>query len=118
LPCYEPLFGHQLELFPARQLHVAPVNVQLLPGLLNMADPRCYLTPGERGCEPGALFASAELPELLSFAAREPLAWNQPTWQRAAASATLASLALSALAFAAFGWRALARWRRARSARP
>jgi hypothetical protein len=102
LPCYEAIFGYSQEMFPARGLQIGPLDRQSA-GLLNMADPRCYLTPGPNACRPGDRFRSNDAGDLVAFASHQPLHWQQPTWQIAARLATVVSLSLSVVIFLVFG---------------
>jgi hypothetical protein len=96
LPCYEPLFGYARELFPARQLRPGAVTDQIADNFINMADPRCYLTPGKKSCVPGSLFRTEEITDAMAFASHQPLRWQKPNWQKLAELVTLASLIVSA----------------------
>jgi hypothetical protein len=78
LPCYEPLFGYRLELFPGRQLRPSPITDQIAHDFINMADPRCYLTEGEKSCVAGSRFRAEEITDALAFASHEPLRWQKP----------------------------------------
>lgn len=102
LPCYEPLFGYAHEMFPARGLQSGPLN-HAAAGLVNLADPRCYLTPGANACGPGDQFRAVDDGEVREFVSHRPLDWQQPAWQAAAGAATVASLGLSAVVLAGFG---------------
>jgi hypothetical protein len=102
LPCYEAVFGYgQHELFPARGLRTGPLEGQAA-GLFNMADPRCYLTPGPNACRPGDQFRSADAADFAAFASHRPVPWQEPTWQIAARMATVVSLGLSLVLLVAF----------------
>jgi hypothetical protein len=94
LPCYDPIFGYSLELFPAHGLQSGPVDRQAA-GLINMADPRCYLTAGPDVCRPGDQFRSGDIREAVEFASHRPLNWQQPAWQIVARMVTVSSLCLS-----------------------
>jgi hypothetical protein len=97
LPCYEPLFGYSLEMFPARQLRPGPITDRIGSDWINMADPRCYLTLREKSCGPGSLFKYEDRSNALAFASHQPLRWQKPVWQKFAELVTLASLTASAL---------------------
>jgi hypothetical protein len=101
LPCYEPIFGYSHELFPARGLQSGPLD-RAAAGLINMADPRCYLTPGANTCRPGDQFHSNDEGDVIAFASHQPLYWQQPEWQLAARMATVVSLSLSVMILVAF----------------
>ena len=105
LPCYEPLFGYALELFPARALRAGPVE-DAGGSFANLADPRCYLDPGSESCHPGERFRSGD-PAIAAFVSYRPIPWRAPLWQRAAAWSTVLSLIASAgvLGFAVFARR-------------
>jgi hypothetical protein len=96
LPCYEPLFGYRLEMFPAGRLHPGPIFDQVDGATINLADPRCYLALREKDCAPGSPFKSDNIGDALAVAAHRPLRWEKPVWQRVAEVGTLASLAISA----------------------
>jgi hypothetical protein len=101
LPCYEPIFGYFHELFPARGLRAGPLDQQGA-GVINMADPRCYLTPGPNACRPGDQFRYSDGGDVFAFTAHQPLRWQQPTWQLAARMATIVSVSLSIAILIAF----------------
>jgi len=94
LPCYEPIFGYSLEMFPARDLVTGPVAAPST-GLINMADPRCYLAAGPNGCRPGNQFQPNERANATAFASRLVLSWREPGWQIVARITTVISFSLS-----------------------
>ncbi len=108
VPCYEPLFGYGLEMFPARGLKVGPLDDQA-DGFLNMADPRCYLSSGAQSCRPGDRFRVADREAMLLFASHRPLPWHVPVWRRAASLTTFVSAGLSIVLL--LGWSSVQLWR-------
>jgi hypothetical protein len=96
LPCYEPLFGYSLEMFPAGQLRPGPITDPVAGDSINMADPRCYLARSEKSCVSGHSFRSEDISDVLAFASHQPLHWHKPVWQKVAEFETLVSLSLSA----------------------
>jgi len=99
-PCYEPLFGYEHELFPARQLRAGPVKTEI-NGHFNLVDPRCYLSSDLATCPAGALFRGDERSDVAKFTSHRPLPWQPPLWQRFAEAATIIAGVLSALALLA-----------------
>jgi hypothetical protein len=97
LPCYEPLFGYGLEMFPARQLRRGPITSRITDDLINIADPRCYLTEKQRSCVPGSLFRTRDMSDALEFASHRPLRWKKPLWQKLAELTTAGSFTVSAV---------------------
>src|SRR5262249_40552639 len=104
LPCYEPIFGYKYELFPAHGLKAGSV-LSKGASVVNLADPRCYLSAGPNACRPGDQFRSGDREDVLSFAAHRPLSWRQPLWQFAARIASIVSLCLSIVALCFLGLR-------------
>ncbi len=94
LPCYEPVFGYDLELLPSRGLTPGPVVGT--GDTLNMADPRCFLDAAGSHCEPGDRFSRADAADLSIFAAHRPLPWHEPVWQRAASTVSAIAFLLTA----------------------
>ena len=109
LPCYEPVFGHAHELFPARGLQTGPLD-RAAPGFVNLADPRCYLYARPNACRPGDQFHSGEQEDVVAFTSHRPLAWQQPEWQSAARMATIICLGFSLMVLVAFGVFQLFQW--------
>jgi hypothetical protein len=95
-PCYEPLFGYSLELFPAHELHAGPVKSEI-DDRFNLADPRCYLSPDLGLCAPGALFLADQRLDVAKFTSHRPLPWLRPLWQDLAEYATTLAGSLSVL---------------------
>jgi hypothetical protein len=114
LPCYEPVFGHAYELFPARGLQTGPLD-RAAPGFVNLADPRCYLYAGPNACRPGDQFHSSGKADVVAFTSHRPLSWQQPKWQSAALIATIVSGGVSFLVLLAVGLYRLLHWCRALS---
>jgi hypothetical protein len=111
LPCYDPIFGYYHEFFPARGLQSGPADRQAA-GLINMADPRCYLAAGPDACRPGDQFRSTDIREANEFASHRPLSWQQPAWQIAARMITVSSLCSSLALLVAFCLSQLSQTRR------
>lgn len=95
LPCYEPVFGYDLELFPSRGLTPGPIVGT--GDTLNMADPRCFLGDVGPHCRPGDQFSRADAADMSTFAAHRPIPWQQPVWQRAASTISAAAFVLTAV---------------------
>jgi hypothetical protein len=90
-PCYEPLFGYQLESFPPG-LTAGPV-VQETAGGRHLRNPACYIYGRANGCAPGDTFAEARRSDEAAFADYRPFAYALPTWQRLADWTSAAGLA-------------------------
>jgi hypothetical protein len=101
LPCYEPIFGYDHEMFPVGKLRSGPVD-QEVAGHFNIADPRCYLTGNTNACRPGDQFLTEDRAEEVKFISRLPLNWQQPAWQVAARTVTISSLGLSIVILVVF----------------
>jgi hypothetical protein len=95
VPCYEPIFDHDLTLFPATLLAPAPITTNGAAASLNLADPRCYLD--DATCKPGSLFKERDVDAARRFAAHDVLPWRTPWWQRVATWSSVIALLLSAL---------------------
>jgi hypothetical protein len=93
LPCYEPVFGYHLELFPSRGLTPGPIVGT--GDKLNMADPRCFLDAVGVHCKPGDQFIRADAADMSTFAAHRPLPWQKPVWQRAASTISVIAFVLT-----------------------
>jgi hypothetical protein len=96
LPCYEPLFGYNLEFFPARGLQDGSLDLQT-DGHYNMADPRCYLRTRATKCRPGQQFRIEDRADMIEFASHQALRWQMPLWGLAAEKVTVVSFSLSVL---------------------
>lgn len=79
VPCYEPLFGYDLEAFPG-DVQEGPVDL-VVDGRRNLLDPRCLLYPEENGCRPGDRFR-ADDPTAAAFARREEIPFEAPALSR------------------------------------
>ncbi len=101
LPCYEPLFGYFMELFPAKKLHAGPITTNT-DGFINLADPRCYLGSSDHNCNPGARFAAAD-PAISRFVTYQTIPWAKPIWQIVAGWTTSLSLLASLSVLVAAG---------------
>ena len=55
VPCYNPVFGYNLESFSVDNLHPGPV-LDARDGHLNLKNPACYVFPSENHCQPGDTF--------------------------------------------------------------
>jgi hypothetical protein len=96
-PCYEPLFGRKLELFPAHELRAGPVKSEMNDHF-NLADPRCYLSENLGFCAPGALFPANDRSDVAKFTSHAPLPWRLPWWQGLAERVTIIAGTVSGLA--------------------
>ncbi len=90
-PCYEPLFGYQLQSFPPR-LTAGPI-LSGIPGGRHLRNPACYIYGPENGCRPGADFADTQRPEESAFAAYRSFPYVVPAWQLWANRISLVGLA-------------------------
>ncbi len=93
LPCYEAVFGYHSEWLPRNGLVPGPID-QIGAGLLNIADPRCYLTP-RRSCHPGARLPAKEAGTAVALTHYRPIPWEQPYWQTVATFATCVASGIS-----------------------
>jgi hypothetical protein len=75
VPCYEPLFGYELERFPGK-VQEGPADL-VVDGRTNLLDPRCMLYPEENRCAPGD-HLRADDPAAQAFPRREPIAFEAP----------------------------------------
>jgi hypothetical protein len=97
-PCYEPMFGYQLESFPPH----------LVTGLLHkegtqavhLRNPACYIYGPENGCAPGDGFTQDQLEDESAFASYRPFAFVLPIWQRWADGVSVVGLCTILLGFA------------------
>lgn len=74
-PCYEPMFGYRLEIFPGT-LAAGPLSASS-----HLRNPACYIYGDENGCTPGADFSDAPQSEEAAFADYRPFAYALPAWQ-------------------------------------
>lgn len=81
-PCYEPLFGYQLETFPPG-LTAGPI-LSGAPGGVHLRNPACYIYGSENGCAPGDSFTDAQAADESAFASYRPFTYVMPSWQKAA----------------------------------
>jgi hypothetical protein len=86
LPCYEPIFGYELESFPGRLTAGSPLR-----------DPACYIYGVTNHCAPGGAFASPA--DAAMFAAYRPFPFVLPQWQADANRLTLGGIGLAILGF-------------------
>src|SRR5665213_2678253 len=96
LPCYEPVFGYNLEWLPKNALRSGSI-ASGGDAARNLADPRCYLDAGDRGCRPGAALRADDTAATAAFTRYRPMPWKAPLWQRVASGATAIALAASFL---------------------
>jgi hypothetical protein len=78
-PCYEAVFGFQLEGFP-HPLDPGPILTLPSSGR-HLRNPACYIYGPENGCAPGEGFADAQRQAEAAFAAYGPFAYVVPAWQ-------------------------------------
>ena len=78
-PCYEPIFGYDLEVFPGGNLGDGPVLAES-DGLLNLKNPICYVFGEANNCMPGDNFRSDQLELAERFARYLPIEFNAPLW--------------------------------------
>lgn len=95
-PCYEPMFGYRMEVFPPGRLMSGPV-MEERGGLLNLRNPACYVFPAENSCRPGAEFRSSQRAEAEAFRSYRPFGARAPHRQALAAQASWSALILSLL---------------------
>ena len=79
-PCYEPLFGYQLESFPPN-LVTGPLHSEGAEAA-HLRDPACFLYGPENGCAPGDLFTAPRLWDEAAFASYRPFPFVVPKWQQ------------------------------------
>ncbi len=109
VPCYEPVFGYSLEMFPAANLPRGPIR-RGADGRFNIADPRCYLgSEGRAPCAPGSPLADSADGEVTALEDYRPVPWRQPLWERAATWSSAASLMVTVGAMAVAAGSALRR---------
>ena len=109
-PCYQPMFGYQLEKFPIGQLQPGPI-FSAQEGFLNFKNPACYLFPKENKCTPGNHFAVSQIEEAQALAAYRPFAFQQPASQILATNISIVSslACVFGLALGGFLWRRVRR---------
>ncbi len=66
LNCYEPIFGYNLENFPAGSLFPGPIDASV-NNRLNMKNPACYLFGTANQCTAGEQFSVAAKEAMLAF---------------------------------------------------
>jgi hypothetical protein len=114
-PCYEALFGYDLELLRDTGLVTGPITLVSPDGRLNLIDPAGYFA---RPNSPPATwrFEMSRLSEALKFANYRPYQWPEPGWHVAAVRVTATTVLVSAGYFALRVIGALrslvSRWRR------
>ena len=79
-PCYEPLFGYDLETFPPG-LKTGHISGRGLPSLRN---PACYIYGAANGCSPGEVFAPIDADQATMFAQYRNFRYIMPAWQKIA----------------------------------
>jgi hypothetical protein len=93
-PCYEPLFGYDLEWIPKFELMHAPVAHTSSDQRLNLVNPAEYFAQPKPPASTWR-FDVSQRSEALKFADYRPHAWNEPWWQVVALNVTGASIGLS-----------------------
>jgi hypothetical protein len=88
LPCYEPMFGYQLQSFPP-----GLIAGRLAHSERHLRNPACYVYGQENDCAPGDGFGPDAADQEASFAAYRPFAYREPWWGRVARMISMASLA-------------------------
>lgn len=110
LYCYNPVWGYQLENFPAQGLRPGPV-MKAQDGRLNLKNPACYVFPAENACRPGDRFADTPADRDRAALFTHYLSWRfeKPASQEAAHVLSWLVLAAS---LAALVGAPVAAWRR------
>jgi hypothetical protein len=110
-PCYEPMFGYQMEVFVRGRMESGPV-MAVRDGRLNLKNPACYVFPGANGCRPGDEFLEGQAEQAAALAAYRPFAYQRPPMLMAAGWLSLATLAGGSAVLLAAAAGAVARRRR------
>jgi hypothetical protein len=96
-PCYEPLFGYMLEIFPDRwPLEEGPAT-RISDGRFNLRNPACYIYGPSNQCAPGDHFTAEEAEAVADFTRYRPFPYERPAWQDAARATTAVGLLLALL---------------------
>ncbi len=77
LNCYEPIFGYQLENFPAGDLFPGPIGASV-NNRLNIKNPACYLFGTANQCTPGEHFAVDAKEDMLAFSRYQSYSFSLP----------------------------------------
>jgi hypothetical protein len=91
-PCYEPLFGYEMEAFPSR-LQAGLLQRDPATPQQHLRNPACYLYGRENGCAPGDAFGPEHSRDEALFATYRSFDYVIPPWQRWANRASLAGVA-------------------------
>lgn len=89
-PCYEPIFGYRLEIFPNKP---APGLLFSASDTTHLRNPACYIYGRENNCAPGDAFTPAQQAEETLFARYHGFAFTLPEWQRWADRLSVSGLA-------------------------
>lgn len=89
-PCYEPIFGYRLEIFPNKP---APGLLFSASDTTHLRNPACYIYGRENNCAPGDAFTPAQQAEETLFARYHSFAFTLPEWQRWADRLSVSGLA-------------------------
>jgi hypothetical protein len=109
IPCFEPIFGYDLENFPKENLTIGP-TLHSDNGQLNIRNPVCYIFTEENDCQPGDNFSSRQLADAEAFINYRPYRFREPWWQHALGWLGLVTL-ITCLGVAIWaGWRQLSGW--------
>jgi hypothetical protein len=101
-PCYEPIFGYELEVFPRGNLRDGPVLAGS-NGWLNLKNPICYVFGEANNCAPGDNFRTDQLELAKRFARYLPIEFSAPWWLIWADSVSLITLAACLTAIGMWG---------------
>jgi hypothetical protein len=93
-PCYDGLFGYELELLPDLGLREGPVLEYAPDGRLNFVDPESYLVT-TAGAPKATRFAGDRIGRARDLAAYRPTPRAVPGWQRVATGISAGAVVLS-----------------------
>lgn len=99
LACYQPMFGYQLETFPAEPLQPGEILNRTGAGF-NIKNPACYLFPSENNCRPGDHFQPDQVETVIAFATYHAIPFQRSAAQSLADTVNLVALAGTALLLA------------------
>ncbi len=94
LNCYEPMFGYELEWFPASRVEPGSVWTVGAERQFNFHNPSCFLFPEENSCSPGERFSTRERQSLDQLLRYQPLAFVKSRQQQIADMVSLLALLL------------------------
>jgi hypothetical protein len=93
-PCYEPIFGYELESLPRLGITTGSVTSATSDGHINLVDPSNYFRLRNRNSVSWR-FDESRASAATLFAEHRPYEWNRPWWHRASTNVTVGALALS-----------------------